>query len=575
MRGRVSVGWVGVSFLALLAGSGAFAQSQAPAADRPTIVLPPLPDVTPGGDKPAAKPEVAPALAATATPSDPVRAALEAQADTVRKEAPTRGVLAPLVKQRTAIAAFYAARGFAPAWLDHGKWTPAGTAALAQLDKATEDGMDLRATPLPKVSGDDATALADADFALSAAIVNYGWQASGGRIDPKSISRLITETPAVAEPLAILAAVASASDAGATLRDFNPQQPGYKALKDKLAELRRDHPKSPEPIAAGPTIKTGMKDARTPALRARFGVEAPEGADETIYDAKLAAAVTEYQRANGIPPSGQLTPRVVASLNGNDPVALEDEIVANMERWRWEPRAQTDNQIEVNIPDYTVKVTLGGATVHRTRVVVGKPDTPTPVFSNRMQFIEVNPYWNVPESIIKKEMMPKMAADPNYLNRLGYEVTNSRAGKMIVRQPPGERNALGRIKFMFPNEHAVYLHDTPSRGLFVTARRAFSHGCVRVEDPFKFAEVVLGKDSGWNEARVKKLIGGRNQTIQLPKHIDIHIEYFTAFVDDAGKLQTRDDVYGYSRKVKAALNVYGQIAANGGRGAPVMAKRPG
>jgi murein L,D-transpeptidase YcbB/YkuD len=222
-----------------------------------------------------------------------------------------------------------------------------------------------------------------------------------------------------------------------------------------------------------------------------------------------------------------------------------------------------------------VKVTLGGATVHRTRVVVGKPDTPTPVFSNRMQFIEVNPYWNVPESIIKKEMMPKMAADPNYLNRLGYEVTNSRAGKMIVRQPPGERNALGRIKFMFPNEHAVYLHDTPSRGLFVTARRAFSHGCVRVEDPFKFAEVVLGKDSGWNEARVKKLIGGRNQTIQLPKHIDIHIEYFTAFVDDAGKLQTRDDVYGYSRKVKAALNVYGQIAANGGRGAPVMAKRPG
>ena len=259
---------------------------------------------------------------------------------------------------------------------------------------------------------------------------------------------------------------------------------------------------------------------------------------------------------------------------GFDPAALEDEIIANMERWRWEPRTQTDDQIEVNIPDYMVKVTFGGQVVHRARVIVGKPDHQTPVFSNRMQFIEVNPYWNVPESIIKNEMMPKLAADPTYLQRMGYEVTYARSGKMIVRQPPGERNALGRIKFMFPNEHAVYLHDTPSRGLFASARRAFSHGCVRVDDPFKFAEVVLGKDSGWTEARVKKLIGGKNQTIPLPKFIDIHIEYFTAFVDGDGKLQTRDDVYGYSRRVKAALGLYGQVAADNARGAGA-AKRPG
>ena len=131
----------------------------------------------------------------------------------------------------------------------------------------------------------------------------------------------------------------------------------------------------------------------------------------------------------------------------------------------------------------------------------------------------------------------------------------NRKGELIVRQPPGNRNALGFIKFMFPNEHAVYLHDTPSRGLFSATRRAYSHGCVRVDQPFKLAEIVLGKDNGWNEQRVKKLIGTGNKTIPLPQHLDVHLEYFTAFVDEDGKLQLRDDIYGYSRKLKAVMGV--------------------
>jgi murein L,D-transpeptidase YcbB/YkuD len=562
-------GLIGVSLLALVAASNAGAQD-APDVKRPAIVLPPLPDIN-ASEAPVTT-EVAPVISVLAAPvqaapvfvantTADIRAALAARAELSRAEAPVRGALAPATRQRVAIAATYAARDFTPMWLADGHWTPAATAALARLENAADDGLDLRATPLPKDPGDTAAALAEADFALSAAIVNFAWQASGGRVDPKSVSRLISETPVIADPATVLAHVSTATDADATLRDYNPPQPGYKALRDKLVELRKDRPKTPEVVPAGATVKIGMKDVRAPMLRARFGLEAPEGADDTIYDAKLAAAIAEFQRANGMAPSGILAPRVVAALNAGDPVALEDEIIANMERWRWEPRSQTDNQIEVNIPDYTVKVTFGGVVAHRARVVVGKPDTPTPVFSNRMQFIEVNPYWNVPDSIIKKEMMPKLAQDPSYLQRMGYEVTYSSSGKMIVRQPPGERNALGRIKFMFPNEHAVYLHDTPSRGLFATARRAFSHGCVRVDDPFRFAEVVLGKESGWNEARVKRLIGGKNQTIPLPKHIDIHIEYFTAFVDDAGKLQTREDVYGYSRKVRAALGLGGAVAS--------------
>jgi L,D-transpeptidase YcbB len=225
-----------------------------------------------------------------------------------------------------------------------------------------------------------------------------------------------------------------------------------------------------------------------------------------------------------------------------------------MERWRWMPRDMGETHIEVNIPDYEAVVIDKGEVIERNRVVVGKEATPTPVFSDTMKFLIVNPAWNVPQSIIRKEMLPRLAADPDYLRRMGYEVS-SRAGHLVVRQPPGERNALGRIKFVFPNDYSVYMHDTPLRKLFASAKRAFSHGCVRVDDPFRFAETVLG--NGWSEQRIKKLIGGKERYVYLPKPLPVYLEYFTAFVNDSGELQLRDDVYGYSRRVKAALGLQG------------------
>lgn len=225
-----------------------------------------------------------------------------------------------------------------------------------------------------------------------------------------------------------------------------------------------------------------------------------------------------------------------------------------MELWRWMPRDLGNSRIEVDIPDFSVTVIRDGEVVARNKVVVGKSTTPTPIFSNTMQFLIVNPYWNVPQSIIRKEMLPRLGQDPDYLRRLGYEVSY-RHGQLTVRQPPGERNALGRIKFMFPNDYSVYLHDTPSRALFGAAQRAFSHGCVRVDQPFAFAEAVLGRGNGWTAERVKHLVGGRERYVYLPKALPIHIEYFTAFVDDTGKLRLRDDIYGYSARVKTALGL--------------------
>jgi murein L,D-transpeptidase YcbB/YkuD len=288
-----------------------------------------------------------------------------------------------------------------------------------------------------------------------------------------------------------------------------------------------------------------------PLIRARFGLDpAPDGPSDLLYNTQVAAAVADFQKANGLPASGVLTARTIATLA--EPSRLQNEILANMERWRWMPRDMGESRIEVNIPDFMVTVVKDGDVVLRNRVIVGKPDTPTPVFSNTMKFVIVNPYWNVPPSIVRKEMLPLQTADPTYLSRMGFEVYTEH-GRLVVRQPPGERNALGRIKFMFPNQYSVYLHDTPSRGLFAAARRAFSHGCVRVDQPFALAQTVLG--SGWPQAKIMRLVGGGERYVYLPKPLPIHIEYFTAYVDDAGELQMRDDLYGYSRKVKQALGL--------------------
>jgi murein L,D-transpeptidase YcbB/YkuD len=224
----------------------------------------------------------------------------------------------------------------------------------------------------------------------------------------------------------------------------------------------------------------------------------------------------------------------------------------------------------VNIPEFLVRIVEGGATVYEDRVIVGKPTNQTPIFSKAMQHVIVNPYWNVPTSIAVKEMLPRLAADPGYFARQGFELVNARghvvspyavnwravtAGRFRFRQPPGERNALGRIKFMLPNEHDVYIHDTPTRSLFANAIRAYSHGCIRVHEPFRFADALLA-DQGIDGARLKKLIGGPERTLMLKRHIPVHIVYFTAGVGKDGKVEARPDIYGHDARLKATLGLH-------------------
>ena len=233
-----------------------------------------------------------------------------------------------------------------------------------------------------------------------------------------------------------------------------------------------------------------------------------------------------------------------------------ETVIANMERWRWYPRDLGEAHVLVNQPDFTLKVMHNGAQVWTTRIVIGKPSMPTPLLSETMKYITVNPTWHVPPSIVHNEYLPALAQDPTVLDRMGLRVSYS-GGSVQITQPPGDGNALGRVRFNFPNRFSVYQHDTPDKYMFAHEVRAYSHGCMRVQDPPKYAEVLLAiarPQEHWTAARIRSLFGRSEQDIQLQAvPIWVHLTYQTAFVDDAGKLQLRRDIYNLDGRTLAAI----------------------
>jgi L,D-transpeptidase YcbB len=458
-------------------------------------------------------------------------------------------------RERESILAFYAAREGALLWLDHGRWNAKAKAVISHIQRAHEEGLDASHYPLPiigmTVQPDSVSDLAEAELKLSVAVVLYARDARGGRLEPSRISSLMTPKLSLPEASAVLITLRDAVQADKALASFHPPHEGYAALKAKLAALRESAPAQPMvKVPLGPTLKIGMNDPRVPLIRARFDLPP---ADNTAYDERVASVIADFQRENGLPPSGNLTQRTQFSLRQKASPALQEaDIIANMERWRWLPAELGTRHIIVNIPAFALKVMDKGQIAHEARVIVGKPETPTPIFSDLMEHVIINPSWHVPPSILKKEFLPKLASDPDYAARRGFEVVR-RGDQISVRQPPGERNALGFIKFMFPNDHAVYLHDTPNRNLFSAVTRAFSHGCVRVDQPFQLAQSVLG--DGWSENRLRGMIGRGERTVFLKEKLPVHLTYFTLFVDENGTLQSLDDLYGFHQRVRTALKL--------------------
>ncbi len=521
----------------------------------------------------------------------PFSVAVPAQVETSAAPIVEPAVLAPVLASRLveglkipflpareadAISAFYAQRSHRPIWHDGEHLTTAGHQIIAQLARAADDGLRATDYALPGQSQDhgkvnskgngDQNALsgsladlAEAEIMLSVRAVQYARDARGARIDPRRLSALITPKLNLPAASDVLTALAASADPAMALAAYQPAQPGYLALKNKLAELKSARQPVPEPllrIPPGPVLRVGMRDDRIQLLRSRFGLGTGSGpADGQTYDRSLSIMVAGFQRENGLPVNGVLTRTTQAALNGTVASGLEADIIANMERWRWLPADLGEDHLIVNVPEYMVRKVEAGSVVHEARVVVGKSERPTPIFSDMMDHLVLNPSWTVPPTILKQDYLPKLAADPGYAERRGLQVIR-RGNQITLRQPPGPTNALGNIKFMFPNDHAVYLHDTPSRSLFASARRAYSSGCVRVERPLKLAELVLGgTEGGWSERRLSSLVGAGERTIRLSRKLPIHITYMTTTVTPDGEIRTHEDIYGFHRRTREALGL--------------------
>jgi murein L,D-transpeptidase YcbB/YkuD len=463
-------------------------------------------------------------------------------------------------RERTAVEQFYAGRDFAPLWIADGAMSERAKGAAAYLAGVDAEGLDPAEYPVPQIkAGMEPDALAEAEIRFTDAVLTFARHAMGGRVHYTRVSSDILYDLARPDPANVLTRIANAKDAGPALDSLNPPHPHYKALKAKLAEIRNAGTEvAKATIPSGPVLKYSrernkktkeikevlMEDPRVPALRERFGLKAIEG--NTTYDKPLADAIAAFQKESGISGSGQLTAATVDALNGPKREKTVDIILANMERWRWVPRDLGRTYVMVNIPDFTLRVVRDEKLVWKTKIVVGKPNLATPLLTAEMKFITVNPTWNVPPSIIQNEYLPALQQDPQAMERIGLKVEQDRDGNVRIWQPPGDRNALGRIRFNFPNRFLVYQHDTPDKHLFAHERRAYSHGCMRVQDPLKYGEVLLGlvlPNENYTADRLQKMYGGSEVNINFPTNIPVHITYQTAFVDD-GKLEIRDDVYG-------------------------------
>ena len=520
--------------------------------------------------------------------------------------------------ERKAIIEFYKARKFAPAWVGDYGLSVRGLRVLDVLSKSADEGLEPSAYLPPSMTSyeesserfkNNPRALSRLDIELTAMAVKFARHAYAGQIKPARLSDTFDVKPETLAPEKIIAAVVNTIHPEDYLDGLHPKHPIYKTMKTELKRLNGSaRPTALAGVPSGPSIRAGQRDDRLPLLRKhleQLGFLSPitpmekrkpaadpaassdplddinfEGSNVTenvsapdVFGPELVDAVRAFQASKNLHADGIVGARTLAALNGKAPQNRVPTLKANMERMRWLPKQLGYRHVFVNQAAYQVRVVEGGRVVHQARVVVGKKQFPTPMFSDQMETVVFNPYWNVPKSIAKNEMLPKLWDDPGYLDRNGYEVINTRGQQVSsysvdwwnysganlpydIRQTPGRGNALGEVKFMFPNKHSVYLHDTPSKSLFKKQSRAFSHGCVRVQNPRKFAQVLLG----WDASKVNSAIdGGTNHSVKLSKKIPVHLTYFTAWPDDSGRLRYRADVYGRDKAVLQAMKRY-QIA---------------
>lgn len=487
------------------------------------------------------------------------------------------GLPLPVRQRHDALNDYYQEEAGPLLWVDSDRMVD----LVERLSTAQTDGLDRANYPIDRlaeladaVDDTDVRGKAIIELYFSAAFLEYASDLQVGRFLPRKVDPSFYLQDRQIDPLAALNGALNADDLAVFFDRWQPQGQGYAGLKQALAEYRTlDATGGWPPVPLGDALKPGMSDPRIPALRARLAVtegvaaNSPVGGEE-VYDDELVAAVQAFQVRHGLEVDGIVGNRTVISLN----VPIEeriDAIVIAMERWRWMPPELGSDHLLVNIAGFDLRFVRDGAIADRMAVVVGKPYHKTPVFSDKVQTIEFNPYWNVPSSITLKEELPKLRSNPRARAALGYEVVQGdrvlpvtavdwrRYGPgnfpFRLRQRPGPKNALGRVKLLFPNKFNVYLHDTPARSLFARPERAFSHGCIRLSRPIDLAEEVLAQQGGWSRPRIDDVLAsGKRTVVKMETPLPVHITYLTAWVSD-GQANFRHDVYKHDEKLVAAL----------------------
>ena len=488
-------------------------------------------------------------------------------------ESPERLEL-PVERVRAALKAHYIDHSGIIYWIGTGRMTP----FIQRLIDAEDDGLDPQDYPIEtlidlrdEISAMDPLSAARAELYYSAFFVAYATDLKIGRLLPQKVDPKLFRSRKTVDVLRILTDLKRRRDPGRFLDEFEPANPHYRALKAMLAHYRElaDRGFWPE-IAQGENLKSGMSDPRIPAIRqvlAMTGDFEWKVDASPAYDPQLEIAVRRFQQRHGLEAKGLIGKQTVMAMNV-PPAERARQIMLNMERWRWMPEDMGDYHIMVNLAAFELQQVRSSVIVDRMKVVAGAVATQTPEFSDELEYVEFNPTWTVPYSIATREMLPRLRQNP-FAYAEDFDVFMN--GRLVswgsvswvsygpgnfpftFRQRPGPKNALGKVKFMLPNPHNIYLHDTPAKEKFLSTTRAFSHGCIRLSRPLDFAYTIVGSLPGWSKARIDATIAaGRTVQVPLPRRIPVHLIYATAFKGENG-IEFRPDVYGRDRKLYAAL----------------------
>ena len=489
----------------------------------------------------------------------PVTAQTPSPVETALNRPPAAAARTGLEDALPAVGGFYKTRGYRPVWTGPTGLNSSGESVMRALARADEDGLNPEDYVPNALAGLAAQrtpeGTADLEVLLSLVIVRFARDLGWGITVPSEVDRDNSYDVRPFDASAVLGDVAAAADPGEALRQYAPPSFVYGLVKRALAELRARRAQGGWTHATdGPTLRKGDQGPRVAELRAILMErgDLPQGPKNDLFDDSLVDGLKRFQDLHGLDVDGIYGKKVVVELNVPLSKRIE-QVRLGLERLRWLPRTSTGRRIAVNIADFKAYVFDDDRVTFETRAVVGKLFHQTPMFTGRMTYIVINPYWNVPVSITRKELLPKAKADPGYLARNHFEYDGT-----SMRQTPGPWNSLGRFKFMFPNPHNVYLHDTPARTLFNEADRAFSHGCVRLEKPAELAALLLA-DQGWTAQRIRAAVeSGKETVVNLEKPIPVYLSYITAFLGSDGLMHYRRDIYGRDKKLLAALQQVSQ-----------------